>query len=438
MNRVLGVTTVLGLLACVGMLRADDTVVLNDGTTIKGQVLEESSDKVTMNDHGLTRTFDRSMVSRVDFNTDASTSAPASAPSSDASAGNTVPSASGDMNAAPPSGMGDTGGGSVPSLPDQQQQNYALSVSDYYSVPPEQVWGLESRGISYEELPVVYYLARRAMVEPSVVVEFRSEGMPWYRVAMRLGLGPDVFYWDDVFQADLGGPYSDLYVRYHRHWRHWYWDDLALTDMDIINLVNLRFNADYYHRPLVEVANDRIYGRPFFYIGFNFGNTYGYPWRAHYGAGYGAGFNGYYHAHYVGAAAHGGWGGGYGHDGYGHVNYNAGGNAWHGGAWAGGGAVQGHGLTPGGGGNHVPMGSSGGSSFHGGGNGAAPMGSPSGSHGSNPGFSSHNSSSHNFSGHGGHNSSGHGHGQGMGSKNKGNGSSGNGNGKGNDQKKNNF
>jgi hypothetical protein len=260
--------------------KADDTIYLNDGSVIKGQVLEEGADHLTLMDHGLRRVLDRSMVTRVEFNSDGgSAAAPAPEPET----------------AAPAPAVG--GGDTVPSMPTQAQQDYALGVADFYGAQPEEVWGWQDRGLAVDELPVVYYLAHRAAVSPGYVVDLRYQGLPWADVCIRLGLSPDIFYWDDVFRADLGGPYSGLYFRFHRYRRaHWYWDNLLLTDRDIINLVNLRFTSDYWHRPVVEIAPGIVVGHPFFYVSFGFSSRYGAPYRIHRGGAWGAGYSNHYHA----------------------------------------------------------------------------------------------------------------------------------------------
>jgi hypothetical protein len=403
------------LLAPAGLLKADDTVTLTDGSVIKGQVMEETSDHVVLMDHGLKRTLDRSLVSSVSFNTGGEASSAAGSPASAAApseGGNTIPSAPAnpgpDSGAPAPGGPPASGGGTVPSMPTQEQQDYALGLSDYYQVPPQQVWGYEDMGIPFEELPVIYYLARRAGVDPGMVADYRSSGASYVSICMRLGLSPDVFYWDDIYSRDLGGPYSGVYFRYHHFYGHWYWDSLALTDADIINLVNLRFTCDYWHRPYYEVARERVYGHPFFYISFGYSSRYGAPWRAHYGAGYGAGFSAYYgnrvssgHGYFggrvpmggpgagVGISAHANLGGGVSVGGHAGMGGPAGGHApagVPGGHGPAGGAYAGHGAH---GGAYAGAHNGGHGGGHGGGHNGAHGGGHGGGHGNGMGKGGH-------------------------------------------------
>jgi hypothetical protein len=258
------------VLASGAGLRADDTVTLKDGSSLQGQVMEETDAQVVLMDHGVQRTLDRSLVARVDFNTSPSSDsgAPAAAPAPDSPAG------AGD--AVPPSGAGEPAGfdatGSGPQQPTQEQMDYANGISDYYQVDPDQVWGFEEQGIPVEELPVVFYVARRAQCAPGLVADMRLQGMSWADICMHFGLGPGIFYWNDVFAVDLGGPYDGVYWGFHRHRRdYWRWDVLALSDGDIINCVNLRFSTAYWHRTPYEVAQWRIGGHHYYWGGYSRG-----------------------------------------------------------------------------------------------------------------------------------------------------------------------
>jgi hypothetical protein len=252
---------------------------------------------VTLQDHGLKRTLDRGLVATVQFNTDANssgaTSGGQSAPASgDGQGGNTVPAAqapsdgSGGPGGAPMSG----GGAMVPTAPTEEQSQFASGVSDYYQVPPDDISGFVQRGLPYEELPVVFYVASRAHVAPDLVVSMRLAGRPWADICAHFELGPGIFYWNDIYRANLGGPYAEPFLYFHRFPRHhWLWNTVALTDLDIINLVNLRFTVSYWHRTPYEVAHLRGLGNPFFHIWFGFGprggRYYGHGRRGGWGHG---------------------------------------------------------------------------------------------------------------------------------------------------------
>jgi hypothetical protein len=195
----------------------------------------------------------------------------------------------------------------VPQMPPQEQQDYALGVSDYYQKPPETIWAYEDQGIRPDELPVVFHLANAAAVNPDQVVSLRIQGLSWQEVAVTLGLSPAVFYWNDVFAVDLGGRYSGMYFRFHHYPRQrWVWDNFAMGDDDIIDLVNLRFTSVYWHRPYREIVHDRGLGRPFFQIGFNYNRRFGAPYYQHHDHAWGGGYQNHYQSH-VAAVRSGQW-----------------------------------------------------------------------------------------------------------------------------------
>ncbi|HTB23149.1 MAG TPA: hypothetical protein VK914_10635 [bacterium] len=333
MKKTLIAAAVAAVLGLGAGLRADDTVTLKDGSSLQGQVMEETDAQVVLMDHGVQRTLDRSLVAKVDFNTSPSSdAAPAGAA---AAAGNNVPQAQPAANLAeggdsvPPSGSVDASasvdeGGGEPPAPTQDQMDYANGVSDYYQVAPDQVWGFEQQGIPMEELPVVFYVARRAQCAPGLVVDMRMQGMSWAAICMHFGLGPGIFYWHDVFAVDLGGPYDGIYWGFRRHpHRFWRWNVIALSDADIINCVNLRFSTAYWHCAPYQVAQWRIGGHPWFWGGYSRGYFHRGGVHVRIGAGYG-GHGGYGHVHGGYGHGHGGYGGG-GYGGGGHEHNNGGG-----------------------------------------------------------------------------------------------------------------
>ncbi len=138
--------------------------------------------------------------------------------------------------------------------------HFYLSIGNYFNVPPQQVTVIHERDIPDEQIPVVLFIAQRAHVDPQEVIELREEGFSWSDVALRFGIGPDVFY---VNVSNPGhSPYSRAFGYYRRYdkrkWRH-----IRLSDDDIVNLVNLRFMAENYHRTPDEIVRLRAQGRSF-------------------------------------------------------------------------------------------------------------------------------------------------------------------------------
>ncbi len=122
---------------------------------------------------------------------------------------------------------------------------FSFSVSNYYRVPEREVIIIRERGIDEEELPVVYFIARRAHVSPQVIIQLRLSGMSWMDISLRYGIGADVYYVPLKEVYVVGPPYGKAYGYYKKYPRHM-WKEIRLEDDDIVNLVNLRFMSEYH------------------------------------------------------------------------------------------------------------------------------------------------------------------------------------------------
>lgn len=145
------------------------------------------------------------------------------------------------------------------SIGDGGLKNFYLAVGDHYKVPEKEVLVVRERQVPDEELPVVFYLAARAKVAPSVVVELRLGGMTWMEITSYYGLTADIYYVDipDV----SGPPYGKAYGYRNRHRNEW--GSLKLKDADIVNYVGLKFVCDHYGYSVPEVVKMRDEGQSF-------------------------------------------------------------------------------------------------------------------------------------------------------------------------------
>lgn len=142
-------------------------------------------------------------------------------------------------------------------------RGFYLSVGEYYRVPEREVIVIRERRISDDELPVVFFIANRARVEPRVIVDLRLRGMSWYDISIRYGIYPDVYY--VPVAVTPGPPYGKAYGHYKKRKKS-EWKKIKLADADIINLVNLRFISDHYGYAPDKVIKYRSEGRNFVVI----------------------------------------------------------------------------------------------------------------------------------------------------------------------------
>ena len=141
----------------------------------------------------------------------------------------------------------------VISITNGNLSNFYLSIGDYYHVPESRVvYVRDHYRFQDEELPVVFFLASRAQVDPTLIIDLRMRNrMSWLGITFHFGLTPEIYY---VPVKRVGPPYGKAYGHYKRHKNNY--SKVVLADNDVVNLVNLRFMSDYHNVP-PEVIMDR-------------------------------------------------------------------------------------------------------------------------------------------------------------------------------------
>jgi hypothetical protein len=140
-------------------------------------------------------------------------------------------------------------------------RGFYLGISNYYRVPEREVVVVRERGIHYNDLPVVFFIAARAHVAPGVIVDLRLGGMSWWDISVRYGIGPEVYYVPTTVVVKTP-PYGKAYGYYKKHPRE-QWNRIVLKDADIVNMVNLRYVSEYYNYPEDRVMKMREQGKDF-------------------------------------------------------------------------------------------------------------------------------------------------------------------------------
>jgi hypothetical protein len=131
--------------------------------------------------------------------------------------------------------------------------SFYFAIGDYYHVPQTRVvYVRDHYHVHDEELPVVFFLASRAHVNPQAIIDLRiRRRMSWLNITFNYGLTPEIFY---VPLKRVGPPYGNAYGYYKKHKKNY--KKVVLADNDVVNLVNLRFMSDY-HGIAPEVVMDR-------------------------------------------------------------------------------------------------------------------------------------------------------------------------------------
>jgi hypothetical protein len=147
------------------------------------------------------------------------------------------------------------------SIGEEGQRGFYLAVGDYYRVPQREVIIIKERGFPPHEVPVVLSLAKRAHVEPEVIMDLRLSGYTWLDITLRFDLNPGIFY-VPVGAMITGPPYGKAYGYYKKKPKK-KWKTIVLSDDDVINLVNLKFMSEHYGCPPEKIIKMRSGGKEF-------------------------------------------------------------------------------------------------------------------------------------------------------------------------------
>lgn len=143
-------------------------------------------------------------------------------------------------------------GGPAPALADQQvrvpddaREAYFRAVAEFFAMPESEISILGEWRMPAEEIPVVLFLAHRAGVSPEALVALRRSGRSWSELAGRYRLDAAQFYVPIPDRASAG-VLQPVYDRY-RSVPTPSWSDVALSDREIVSLVNLRVLSQTLH-----------------------------------------------------------------------------------------------------------------------------------------------------------------------------------------------
>ena len=146
----------------------------------------------------------------------------------------------------------------------ERLRGFLLAVADYYRVSRGEVMIIRERGIPPYEIPVVLFIAKRAHVEPEIIMDFRLSGNTWLDIALRFRLGPEIFY-IPVRAVASGPPYGRAYGTYKNKAKKER-KTIVLSDDDVVNLLNLKFMSEHYNYPPEKIMKMLRKGKEFVFI----------------------------------------------------------------------------------------------------------------------------------------------------------------------------
>jgi hypothetical protein len=151
------------------------------------------------------------------------------------------------------------------SIGDEGVKGFYLAVGDYYRVPQKEVIIIKERKIPDEEIPVVLFIASKVRVEPGIIIDLRLKGKSWLDITLHFGLSPEIFYVPVKETVVIGPPYGKAYG-YYKNKPKKEWKTIVLNDVDVVNLVNLRFISEHYGYAPEKVIKLRGEGKSFVVI----------------------------------------------------------------------------------------------------------------------------------------------------------------------------
>jgi hypothetical protein len=146
------------------------------------------------------------------------------------------------------------------SISDGRLRDFYFAIGEHYRVPTREIVEIRERyAYPEEDLPVIYFLAARAHVEPSMIISLRGRRMSWLDIAFHYHLTPDIFF-VPVATVPIGPPYGNAYGHYKKYHPG---TKIVLTDREVVDLVNLRFMSEHYHMRPETVMELRSQGNRF-------------------------------------------------------------------------------------------------------------------------------------------------------------------------------
>jgi hypothetical protein len=133
-------------------------------------------------------------------------------------------------------------------------EGFHLSVGEYYGASTRSVT-LVAKRLPEEEVPVAFFLATRAGVKASVIMNLRLRGASWMDITLKYGLSPSIYY------VKAGPPYGKAWGHLKKPRKAW--KTAKFSDAEVVSLVNLKFVSEHHGISPSEVMKMRDAGKGF-------------------------------------------------------------------------------------------------------------------------------------------------------------------------------
>lgn len=118
------------------------------------------------------------------------------------------------------------------------ERAYFRAVAQFFQMPEAEVAILGDWDLSPDEIPVVLFMARRAVVSPEALVALRQSGHSWTELASRYHIGANALH-VPLRDPSSAGALSTVYKQFSDTPVE-QWGTISLSSPEIIALVNVR------------------------------------------------------------------------------------------------------------------------------------------------------------------------------------------------------
>jgi hypothetical protein len=134
------------------------------------------------------------------------------------------------------------------------------AVHESLGLPEPMIVRLLEAGTPEEHLPVIGHLSHVLGQPAEAIADLHRRHVSFLDIATRFGRGPEIFY--VPMEADPGPPYGKAWGYYKKTPRA-RWNTIRLSDVEVVDLVNLKLCTDHYGVTPDRVVKLRRQGKSF-------------------------------------------------------------------------------------------------------------------------------------------------------------------------------
>ena len=154
-------------------------------------------------------------------------------------------------------------------ISEESYKEYYEELAIHFQVDSVIINGLRELNIADEEIPVALLIGKKTGKAPQEIANMKLAGKSWMETVNELSLQSEIFYFLLVGEVK-SKTYAPIFEKY-KSTPEKKWDQLELTDGEIINMVNLRFIYTYHDYSVFEVMAMRDLGESFLQINYQVG-----------------------------------------------------------------------------------------------------------------------------------------------------------------------